>query len=120
MLWLCFIIGQGLNILRQSVLVAGSSPNKNPIASPWRWIYRNAVGLAIREVAAITFWLGLIHPVLGPAIIAHWKPEYAQYARFFREIPFFAVPFGMVFSIGFDFGLEKWSWLKSKIPPLGE
>lgn len=120
MQWIWFILGQIVNVLRQAKLVADSRPDKNSINSPWRWIYRNSIGLAVREVFAVSLWLLLVHPSAGPALIAHWKPEYAQYAPLFHQIPFLAAPFGIVFSIGSDYLLEKWPWLKAHIPSLGE
>jgi hypothetical protein len=130
-MWLWFAIGQVVNVFRQAhlvagsapdkaQLVAGSAPDKNAINSPLRWIYRNLVGLAVREVFAIGLWLLLTHPAAGEAIIAHWFPAYAKFVGLLVEIPFLAAPFGIIFSIGADYFLEKWPWLKRHIPPLGE
>lgn len=119
MQWLFFILGQVINVLRQAKLVAGSGPEKNPIGSKWRWIYRNAVGLMIREVAAITFWLLLTHPMAGPALLEMLRPDWGQYAQILIEIPFLACPFGVCFSIWADERMESWPWLKKHIPALG-
>lgn len=116
--WLWFILGQVINVLRQAKLVAGST--KNPIDSPWRWMHRNAIGLLVREVFAIGGWLLLTHPQGGELLIAHWWPAYAKFVFLLAEIPFLAAPFGIVFSIAADYGMEKLPWLKRHIPPLGE
>lgn len=115
--WLWFILGQIINVLRQAKIVAGS--NKNPINSPWAWIHRNAIGLLLREVAAITFWLLLTHPMAGPALLDGIRPGWGRYAQLLIEIPFLACPFGVCFSIWADERMESWAWLKKRIPPLG-
>lgn len=119
MQWLWFLLGQVVNVFRQANLVARSAPEKNRIASMWSWIYRNAVGLAVREVFAIGGWLLLTHPQGGELLIAHWWPTYAKFVFLLTEIPFLAAPFGIVFSIAADFALERMGWLKRHIPPLG-
>lgn len=120
MQWLWFILGQVVNVFRQAHLVASSGTKNHSITTMWGWMYRNLVGLLVREVFAIALWLLLTHPAAGPAIIAYWKPDYAKYASIFVEIPFLAAPFGIIFSIGADYALERWPWLKRHIPALGE
>ena len=114
MVWLWFILGQVLNILRQAKLVAQS--RSNPISSPWKWIHRNWVGLLVREAFAIGFWLVLVHQNAGPAIIESLKPGWGQYARVFVDIPFLALPFGIVFSIAADERLESSPNIKKHLP----
>lgn len=118
MLWLWFLLGQILNVLRQAKLVAQSNPAKNPIDHWYLWIRRNAIGLLIREVAAIGTWVLLIHPDAGPAIIDSVKPGWGQYASVFQQIPFLACPFGIIFSIFFDERLESSPNIKKHIPKL--
>ena len=116
MMWLFFISGQVLNVLRQAKLVAQSK--NNPINSPWKWVKRNAIGLAVREVGAITVWLLLTHHSFGPALVESLKPGWGQYANILHQIPFLALPFGMVFSIWADERLESSPSIKNQIPRL--
>jgi len=118
MQWIWFAVGQVVNVFRQASLVASST--SNPINSTWAWVYRNLVGLAVREIFAISAWMLLTHPRVGEAIIAHWFPAYAKFASVLVELPFLAAPFGMLFSIMADYGMERFPWLKQHIPPLGE
>lgn len=116
MQWVWFIVGQVLNVLRQAKLVAQS--RSNPVGTKWGWIRKNAIGLAIREAAAIGAWMLLVHPDAGPAILESFKPGMGQYANIFVQLPFLACPFGIVFSIFFDERLESSPNIKKHIPKL--
>ena len=120
MMWLWFLLGQVVNVFRQASLVARSAPEKNPIRSTWRWVYRNLIGLTVREVFAIAGWLVLTHPAAGQGLITYWFPTYAKFPTLMIDLPFLAAPFGIVFSIGSDYLMERFDWLKRHIPPLGE
>lgn len=120
MVWLWFVLGQVLNVLRQAKLVAQSKPQKNPIDHWYLWIRRNAIGLAVREAAAIGMWLLLIHPDAGPAVIESLRPGWGLYAKVFNDIPFLACPFGIVFSIFWDERLESSPNIKRHLPKWDE
>lgn len=118
--WFCFIVGQVVNVFRQANLVAGSDPTKNPINSSFRWVYRNLVGLAVREVFAVTaFWLMLNTNLGALAITKIAGAEYVPNIPL-AQIPIIGLPFGIMFSIGSDYLIEKWGWLKSHMIPLGQ
>lgn len=119
MQWLYFVLGQVVNVFRQAHLVARSKPEANPVSSTFRWIHRNLIGLAVREVFAISLWL-VATSSKAEGLVGVWFPQYAHFTSALVEIPFLAAPFGIVLSIASDYCLERWTWLKAHIPPLGE
>lgn len=121
MMWLWFIVGQVVNVLRQAKLVAGCAAEKNPINTVGRWIYRNFIGLLVREVIAVGVWTVLVHPKLGPAALSYLMgAQWGQYANVLSEVPVLALPFGIVWSIFADMWLETSPRIKAHIPALGE
>jgi hypothetical protein len=116
MQWLWFALGQMLNILRQANLVAASS--SNPVSKMREWVWRNLVGLLIRSAFALSTWYILTETNLGPVAItklagAEWVPNIPL-----SQMPLLALPFGIVFDLLFDMAIERWPWLKSKLPVL--
>lgn len=121
-MWLAFVLGQMLNIVRQAKLVAGCKPEKNPIRSALVWIRRNLVGLIIREGLSLAAWALVVYTPVGIYLIhtfagQQWVPG-EPLAVVLGRVPVVAFPFGIILSLAFDYLIEKWPWLKAKIPAL--
>ncbi len=111
MLWLSFIIGQVLNILRRANLVGTS--RSNPLDT-WGFIARNWVLLLIRGVLGAALWALLSHnPSVLTDILGHFGWEVNLTIPL---VPMCAVAFGITVDIFLDWGLEKVPFFKSELP----
>ena len=117
-LWLAFSVGLILNMLRQAALVAHSKSN-TVVNTIHGYLWRNAIGLTLRAVMDWALWAVITYnpQLFLNRVISIPGTTFSMTVNVPLIVPVYILA-GIACDLFWDFVIEHWAWLQSKLPPL--